>query len=79
MASGPSLRFRLILAFYLGGLMSLLMSGVITLLNLGLVADFGARWLRAWLPAWAVASPVAFLVAPLAQRLARATEALLGR
>ncbi|GIX32530.1 MAG: hypothetical protein KatS3mg125_0486 [Lysobacterales bacterium] len=62
MQPGVSLRFRLILALYLGGLMSLLMSGVITFLNLGLVPDFLSRWLRAWLPAWAVASPVAFLV-----------------
>lgn len=79
MQPGVSLRFRLILALYLGGLMSLLMSGVITFLNLGLVPDFASRWLRAWLPAWAVASPVAFLVGPIAQRLARATEALIAR
>jgi hypothetical protein len=74
MPPGTSLRFRLLLALYLGGLMSLLMSGVITFLNLGLPPDFLARWLSAWLPAWAVASPVAFLVGPVAQRLARASE-----
>ncbi len=78
MPPGGSLRFRAILALYLGGLMSLLMSGVISFLNLGWSPDFLWRWLSAWLPAWAVASPVAFLVGPIAQRLARATEARLS-
>lgn len=55
--------------FILSGLMSLVVSGISTAANIGLVADFAAWWARAWLTAWLFAFPVVLLVAPLARRL----------
>lgn len=52
-------------ALLLAGIMTLVVSGVVTLLNVGLPDDFLGRWLRAWLTTWAIAFPVLLLVRPL--------------
>ena len=55
-------------------LMSLLLSGLmtawVTWLNLGLVADFVARWMHAFVMAWPAAFTIVVLLAPSVQRLA---------
>lgn len=65
----PARYNHLLLAFFTSLLMSLLMSGVITLLNLGLVDDFLRRWLTAFVTAFVVAFPSILLVLPIARRI----------
>jgi hypothetical protein len=50
--------------------MSFIMSGAITLINLGLVEGFVGAWLHAWIFAWALAFPTILLVFPFARKLA---------
>ncbi|UGQ47421.1 DUF2798 domain-containing protein [Massilia endophytica] len=68
--SNPPLRLRLTFA----GLMSLLMSGLmsawVTWLNLGLSPAFPSRWLHAFVAAWPAAFLIVVLAAPKVQRLA---------
>lgn len=58
--------FGLFMAFF----MSLLMSGAITAINVGLPPDFVSRWMRSWGVAFLLAYPAILIVAPLARRLA---------
>jgi Protein of unknown function (DUF2798) len=53
----------------LSGLMSLVVSGISTLRNVGLVEGFTGLWIGAWLTAWLLAFPIVLFVAPLARRL----------
>ena len=63
-------RYRpLVFAVLLTGIMTLVISGIATAINVGLPSDFLMRWVRAWLPNWAVACPVLLLVRPFVQRL----------
>jgi len=64
---------QLIFGFYMSCMMSLLMSGVITVMNTGLDTQFVFRWLRAFLVAWAVAFPLVTFIAPIAGRLTEFT------
>ncbi|MBN2896571.1 MAG: DUF2798 domain-containing protein [Campylobacterales bacterium] len=57
-------------ALLLSGFMSCIMSGAISLINLGLIDGFLGIWLRAWLIAWAIAFPTILLVFPIARKLA---------
>jgi len=59
----------IVFAVLLTGLMTFVISGVATVINIGLPADFLARWASAWLPNWAIACPVLLLVRPIVQRL----------
>ena len=59
----------IVFAVLLTGIMTLVISGIATAINVGLPSDFLARWVRAWLPNWAVACPVLLLVRPFVQRL----------
>jgi hypothetical protein len=54
--------------FVLSALMSLVVSGISTFRNAGLVDGFLSLWIHAWLPSWLVAFPVVLFVAPLARR-----------
>lgn len=70
MSKGRSSRVRpLVFGFYMSGIMSLLMSGVITFINTGLGDGYLMRWMPAFLVAWAVAFPLVTFIAPLAGRL----------
>ena len=53
----------------MGALMISLMTLVITFVNVGLVEDFIARWLRAFLIAYVVGVPVIFFLAPFARKI----------
>ena len=48
-------------------------SGVVTFTNIGLRADFVARWLKAFITGWPVAAVLAFFAVPYVRR---ATEAI---
>jgi hypothetical protein len=49
--------------------MSMIVSAVATLKNLGLSGDFLSAWPPAWLVSWLIALPTLFLVLPLARRI----------
>jgi hypothetical protein len=57
-------------ALLLSGLMSFIMSGAISLINLGPVQGFTAIWLHAWAVAYAIAFPTILMVFPFARSLA---------
>ena len=54
--------------FVLSGMMSLVVSGIATLRNAGLVEGVLTLWLSAWLLSWLIAFPVVLIVAPLTRR-----------
>jgi hypothetical protein len=66
--------FPVTMAFF----MALLMTGVITFVNLGLVGDFIWQWMRAFVIAWPLASCVAFVAVPLARRITAAIVKMIG-
>ncbi len=55
--------------FVLSGLMSLVVSGVATVRNSGVVDGTLSLWLSAWLLSWLIAFPAVLIVAPFARRL----------
>ena len=77
-ATGPRVPRRyapFVFALLLTGCMTFVVSGVTTLINIGLPADFLWRWGRAWLPTWAIAYPVMLVLRPVVQR---ATDRITG-
>jgi len=54
----------------LSGFMSCIMSGAITLINIGFVDHFLGIWIHAWLIAYAIAFPTILMVFPFARKLA---------
>ncbi len=63
-------RFQpLLFAFIMSGFMALLMSGILTLINLGWFDGFFSAWLRAYLYAHVCAFPLVLIFAPLSRRL----------
>jgi len=65
----PARYAQITFAFFMSMLMAFIMSAVLTLVNLGPVADFPVRWMRAFAIAWACAFPTVLLVSPIARRL----------
>jgi hypothetical protein len=55
--------------FVLSAMMSLIVSGIATFRNAGLVDGFVGMWINAWLPSWFIAFPVVLVVAPFARRV----------
>jgi hypothetical protein len=68
-------RERLILALLMSSVMVLMVTLLVTYLNLGLRADFGLQWVKAYFIAWPVAASTAFVIMPPARRL---TERILA-
>ncbi len=66
----PEKYFAIVFAFFLTLVMVLIVTGVTTLLNLGMPRDFLLHWVRAWFLAWMVAFPSAIFVGPWARRVA---------
>jgi Protein of unknown function (DUF2798) len=50
-------------------LMSLLVSGIATFRDAGLIDGFVGLWMAAWLPSWLIAFPVVLAVAPVTRRI----------
>jgi hypothetical protein len=65
----PDLRTRLIFAALMSFLMTIIMSGWITWLNIGFQPNYAQRWLHAFLAAWPAAFFSVMLIAPTVQRL----------
>lgn len=60
---------RVVFSFFMALLMSGIMSLVITVFNIGFVADIISIWLKAWLFAFSVALPTILIISPLVHRL----------
>lgn len=58
-----------VFAFLLSGLMTLLVSGLTTAINLGLDGFTASFWLAAFIRAWPITFPSVLVVAPIVQRL----------
>jgi len=65
----PQKKFHLLFSFVMGAMMILLMTLVITLVNVGLTPDFFLRWMKAFGVAYVVGVPVIFFMAPVARKL----------
>ncbi|MCU0831484.1 MAG: DUF2798 domain-containing protein [Rhizobiaceae bacterium] len=55
--------------FLLLGMMSLIVSGMATVLAVGIHSGFVFQWLTAWAPSWAIAFPAVLVVAPVVRRI----------
>ena len=62
-------RLRVIFAWLMSGLMSLLMTGWIGWINAGISPDFLARWAHAFVLAWPAAFTIVLSAAPTVQRV----------
>ena len=65
-------RLRVIFAWLMSGLMSLLMTGWIGWINAGISPDFLARWAHAFVLAWPAAFTIVLVAAPVVQRVVQA-------
>ena len=66
---------RLILALLMSSVMVLMVTLLVTYLNLGFAPHFLAKWAVAYFIAWPVAAATAFVIMPAARRL---TERIVG-
>lgn len=73
----PDLRTRIIFAALMSLLMSIIMSGWITWLNIGFHPQYGLRWAHAFVAAWPAAFVSVVLIAPVVQRLTQRVSAAL--
>jgi hypothetical protein len=63
-------RFTLpVTGFILSGIMTIVISGISTLLALGPKPEFLARWPIAWITSWIIAFPTVLVVLPMVRRL----------
>jgi Protein of unknown function (DUF2798) len=60
---------RFIFPIFMAFFMALLMTAVVTFMNLGFPPNFVWQWMKAFAVAWPLASFVAFVAVPLARRL----------
>jgi len=68
---------RLILVLLMSSVMVMMVTLLVTLLNLGLRANFAIEWLKAYLIAWPVAALTGFFIMPSARRLSDRIAALI--
>lgn len=69
MSKLPKRHFHLVFSVLMSAVMVTLMTCVVTLANVGLAADFLARWLRAILIAYPIALPIIYFLAPQVRKL----------
>lgn len=62
---------RVLFPFFMALFMAFIMSGVLTFINLGPIANFLFIWMRSFLIAFCVAFPTAFFVAPQVQKIVK--------
>lgn len=68
---------RLILALLMSSVMVAMVAFLVTILELGLRADFLGKWMKAYFVAWPVAAITAFVIMPPARRLTERIVALM--
>jgi len=71
----PQKKFHLVFSFVMGAMMIILMTFVITWVNVGFGAEFLQKWMKAFGIAYLVGVPVIFFLAPVARKI---TGRLLG-
>ena len=59
----------IVFAFFMSLMMSFLMSGVITFINLGFVDQFVMLWFKAFIRAFAVAFPCVLMIVPFVRKI----------
>lgn len=59
----------ILFAFFMALFMSFLMSGAISLINLGWVEGFVVIWMNAWFSAFVIAFPVVIFVGPMVRKI----------
>lgn len=69
---------RFILAATMSAVMVLMVTLLVTYLNLGFRHDFLAQWVKAYFIAWPVAASTGFLVMPMARRVTDRILAMTG-
>ena len=67
---------RIILSLLMSSVMVLMVTLLVTFLNLGLAPNFLGQWVKAYFIAWPVAAGTAFAIMPTARRL---TERIVAR
>jgi hypothetical protein len=67
---------RLILSLLMSSIMVLMVTLLVTFLNLGAVPDFLFQWAKAYVVAWPVAAGTAFAIMPGCRRL---TDRIIAR
>ena len=60
---------KIVFSFFMALLMSCIMSFVISVFNVGMVANIITLWLQAWSFAFIVAFPTIMLISPLVHKL----------
>ena len=73
------MKARLILSVLMSSVMVLMVTLLVTYLNLGLVPDFLVQWVKAYVIAWPVAAATAFAIMPGCRRLTDRIVARLER
>ena len=68
---------RLILVLLMSGVMVLMVTLLVTYLNLGFEPDFLRQWAKAYFIAWPVAATTAFFIMPPARHLTERIVALI--
>jgi hypothetical protein len=63
------MKARLILSLLMSSIMVLMVTLLVTFLNLGAVPDFLLQWVKAYVVAWPVAAGTAFMIMPGCRRL----------
>ena len=63
------MKARLILSLLMSSIMVLMVTLLVTFLNLGAVPDFLLQWAKAYVVAWPVAAGTAFTIMPGCRRL----------
>ena len=69
---------RLLLVTSMTAVMVAMVTLVTTLVNIGYVPDFFARWFKAYIVSWPIAATTGFLVMPTARRFTARVMTLLG-
>lgn len=70
------MKARLILSLLMSSIMVLMVTLLVTFLNLGAVPDFLVQWAKAYVVAWPVAAGTAFMIMPGCRRL---TDRIIAR
>jgi hypothetical protein len=67
---------RLVLVLTMSAVMVMMVTLLVTYLNLGLPSDFAWQWVKAYFTAWPVAALTGYLIMPSARRL---TDRIIAR
>ena len=70
---------RIIFPVLMGGIITLFLTALVTVVNVGVPADFLGRWMKSWALAWPVAAVIAYVSMPFVRGVSERLAALLGR